>query len=111
MLNSVPAPAQRWISILLPPAALLITCVVILPRHRKVQDLEKQIKTVQVQIKDYQDKLRVIMSLPKDPRIATLPLTKQEQSDFLRDLSAMCSQSGNRLLTIGSLAPVMPGAN
>lgn len=107
-MRALPAPVQRWLAILLPPLALLVCCFVMVPRHKKMQQLQADIKATQASIADYQNKLRAIANLPKDPRVATLPMTKQEQSDFLRDLSGMCGRNGNKLLTIGSLAPTIP---
>lgn len=104
----IPATAQRWIAILLPPFSLLVCCAVMVPRHNKLKVVEKDIRVTQAGIQDYLNKLEAIRSLPKDPRIATLPMTKQEQSDFLRGLSTVCNRTGNRLLNVASLAAMIP---
>lgn len=104
MLNIIPAPVQRWITILLPPVSLLVCCWVMVPRQNKLRDLRQQIKTADAGIRDYTEKLRAISSLPPDARIASLTMTKQEQSDFLRGFSGLCYRTGNRILSVSSLA-------
>src|SRR5437588_2159345 len=107
-MKHLPAPVQRWMTILMPPLALLVCCIVMVPRQNKLHDTNKQIKLTQAQVADYLVKLKAIANLPKDPRIATLPFTKQEQSDFLRGLTSLCNQTGNRILSVTSLAAPPP---
>src|SRR5579872_2907168 len=102
-MKNLPAPVQRWLTLLLPPFALLVCCVVMVPRHKKMRQIEREIRTVQAGIQDYRVKLAAISDLPTDPRVATLPMTREEQSDFLRGLSELCSRTGNRLLSANSL--------
>ncbi len=103
---------HRWLTILLPPIALLTCCFVMVPRHNKMRQAAKSITEAQAGIKDYLVKLKAISDLPRDPRVASLPATKQEQTDFLRGLSALCSRTGNRLLTVNALSapPAAPAA-
>lgn len=111
-MGSLPAPVQRWLTILLPPLALLVCCLVILPRQNTLRKTNQDIRATKAQIKDYTGKLAAIRNLPKDPEIATLPMTKQEQSDFLRGLTTLCTRSGNRIVSILSLSapPASPDA-
>jgi len=60
------------------------------------------------QVENYLRQLKAISDLPPDPMIASLPMNKQEQSDFLRGLSTLCSRTGNRIMSIQSLAAVPP---
>jgi len=53
-------------------------------------------------------KLKAISTLPEEPKVATLPFTKQEQSDFLRGLTNLCQRSGNRFVSVTSLAAPPP---
>jgi hypothetical protein len=108
MLKLIPASVQRWFTILLPPVALLVCCWAMVPRQNKLQDLRRQIRTAERGIRDYTIKLKAISDLPPDPRIATLPMTKQEQSDFLRGLSGLCIRTGNRIMSVSSLAALPP---
>ena len=116
MLRYMPPIVQRWLTILLPPLALLTCCSVMVPRHGRMRKAEKDIKATQVSIQDYLVKLKAISDLPKDPRVASLPATKQEQTDFLRGLATLCSHTGNRLLNVNALSapppapPPPPGA-
>lgn len=107
-MKNLPAPVQRWLTLLLPPFALLVCCFVMVPRHKKMRQIEREIRTAQAGIQDYRMKLAAIKDLPQDPRIATLPLTRQEQSDFLRGLAALCIRTGNRMLSANALAAVPP---
>src|SRR5689334_17830282 len=109
-MSRLPAAVQRWMAILMPPFFLLIALFVMVPRHKKLRQLERDIKVTDSQIQDYLAKLKAISDLPKDPHVATLAMTKQEQSDFLRDLTHMCSQTGNRLINVSSLAAAPPPA-
>jgi hypothetical protein len=69
---------------------------------------ERDVKATQASIQDYLGKLKAISDLPKDPRVASLPATKQEQSDFLRGLALLCSRTGNRLLNVNALSAPPP---
>ena len=108
MLRHLPPALHRWITILLPPLALLTCCFVMVPRHNRMREAEKSIIATQASIQDYLGKLKAISDLPKDPRIASLPATKQEQTDFLRGLSMVCSRTGNRLLNVNALSAPPP---
>jgi hypothetical protein len=112
-MNALPASFQRWLTLLLPPVALLVCCFVMMPRQNKLQQVNKDIKTAKGQVEKYLKQLKAIADLPPDPMIATLPMTKQEQSDFLRGLSSLCSRTGNRIMSIQSLAaiPQAPSVN
>lgn len=115
-MHQLPAAVQRWLAILLPPLALLICCFVMVPRQNKLREVNKEIQANQGQVQEYLQKLEAISTLPADPRIASLPATKQEQSDFLRGLSELCRRTGNRMSSVTSLAappaapPPPPGA-
>jgi hypothetical protein len=108
MLRYMPPAIQRWLTILLPPIALLTCCMVMVPRHNRMQKAQRDIKSTQASINDYLGKLRAISDLPKDPRVASLPATKQEQTDFLRGLSVLCARTGNRLLNVNALSAPPP---
>lgn len=108
MLRQLPPVVQRWLTILLPPLALLTLCTVMVPRHNRMRKSEKDIKSTQASIQDYLVKLKAISELPKDPRVASLAATKQEQTDFLRGLSTLCLHTGNRLLTVNALSAPPP---
>jgi hypothetical protein len=108
MLRYMPPVVQRWLTILLPPLALFTCCMVMVPRHNRMRKAERDIKTTQASIQDYLVKLKAISDLPKDPRIASLPATKQEQTDFLRGLAVLCSRTGNKLLNVNALSAPPP---
>jgi hypothetical protein len=104
-MGSLPAPVQRWLTILLPPVVLIVCCLVMVPRNIRLRNTNRDIATSRAEIKSYLAKLAAIEGLPKDPKIATLPYTRQEQSDFLRGLNTLCNQTGNRMISVASLAP------
>lgn len=108
MMRQMPPIVQRWMTILLPPMALLTCCMVMVPRHNRMRKAERDIKSTQASIQDYLVKLKAISDLPKDPRIASLPATKQEQTDFLRGLAMLCAQTGNKLLNVNALSAPPP---
>src|SRR5947209_7776251 len=110
MLRQIPPAVQRWLTILLPPLALLTCCSVMMPRNSRMRKAERDIRTAQASNQDYLPKLQAISGLPKDPRIASLPATKQEQSDFLRGISTLCSRTGNTLLNVNALSAPPPAA-
>jgi len=82
--------------------------MVIVPRHNKLADTNRSIKDAQRGVKSYLEQLSAISALPPDPTIASLPLTKQEQTDFLRGLSQLCALTKNKLVQINSLAAAPP---
>ena len=108
MMRYIPPAVQRWLTVLLPPLALLTCCFVMVPRHNRMRQAEKDITATLASIQDYLGKLRAISDLPRDPRVASLPATKLEQTDFLRGLSTLCSRTGNRLLTVNALSAPPP---
>jgi len=99
---------QRWLTILMPPLVILICCIVMVPRQNKLRQISKDIRAAQGEIQVYLAQLEAISNLPPDPKIASLPMTEQEQSDFLRGLSMLCNRTGNRMMSIASLAPKPP---
>jgi hypothetical protein len=107
-MTNLPAPVYKWLTLLLPPLSILICCLVMVPRQNKLQTIRRETVACRASIEDYLNKLQAISNLPPDPKIATLPMTKQEQSDFLRGLSRLCTQTGNRLIAISALAPPPP---
>lgn len=107
-MTNLPAPVQRWLTILLPPLSILVCCFVMVPRQNKLQAIKRETVACRASIEEYLNKLQAISNLPPEPKIATLPLTKQEQSDFLRGLSRLCTRTGNRLIAISALAPPPP---
>ncbi len=107
-MSAIPASLQRWLTLLMPPASLLVCCFVMVPRQNKLVQLNKDTKTAKGQVEKYLRQLKEISDLPPNPMIASLPMTKQEQSDFLRGLSTLCSRTGNRIMSIQSLAAVPP---
>lgn len=116
-MSAIPASVQRWLCILMPPISILVCCFVMVPRHKKLQQVNQEIKGAQTTIAGYLQQLQAISNLPPDPTIATMPFTKKEQSDFLRGVSTLCSRTGNRILAVHSLAappaapPPPPGAS
>src|SRR6266567_4562259 len=107
-MKFLPPTVQRWLVILLPPLSILVCCMVIVPRHNKLNEVNKNIKSAQAGIAMYLAQLKAISDLPPDPTVATLPLSKQEQTDFLRNLSALCNHTGNKMISVGSLAAPPP---
>src|SRR5437763_6480000 len=109
-MRSLPPAVQRALVILLPPLSILVCCMVIVPRHNKLGETEKSIKDTQAGVRMYLAQLKAISDLPPDPTIASLPASKQEQSDFLRGLTQLCAQTGNKMVHINSLAagPIAP---
>src|SRR5437660_597038 len=101
-MQSIPASFQRWAALLLPPLALLACCAVMVPKQKKLREVNKDIVTTQGQVRAYLAQLQQIAELPPDPTIATLPFTKQEQSDFLRVLTQLCNQNGNKIISVSS---------
>ena len=87
-MRALPASVQRWVAIILPPLCIAVCCFVMIPRHNRLRDTERQIVVAKAGVQDYLVKLRAISDLPPDPKIASLPLNKPEQSAFLRDLAA-----------------------
>lgn len=107
-MGSLPAPLQRALMILLPPLAIGVCCFVVIPRQKKLHQIEDEIKATSVLQKQYLEKLAAISDLPKDPRIATMPMTKEEQTLFLRGLSQLCTQTGNKIISVAALAAPPP---
>jgi hypothetical protein len=107
MLN-LPTPVLKWMTLLLPPVAILVCCFVMVPRQKKLRSTHAEVRVTQSKIRDYIQQLSEIKALPPDPQIATLPMTKEEQSDFLRAISQLCKRSGNRLVSVSSLAAPPP---
>jgi hypothetical protein len=107
-MKALPAWLQRAIVLLMPPLSLLVCCVVMFPRQHKLRELNQDIRTTQAGVRSYLIQLDEISKLPPDPTIATLPMSKEEQAEFLRGLATLCNRTGNRLLSIASLAPPPP---
>jgi hypothetical protein len=107
-MKYLPPVIQRWMVILLPPLSILVCCMVIVPRHQKLKEVNKNIKTAQEGVAKYLAELKAISDLPPDPTIATLPQSKPEQTDFLRNLSQLCNHTGNKMISVGSLAAQPP---
>lgn len=107
-MSGLPAPFQRWLTILMPPLALLVCCIVMVPRQNKLRSLHRDIRRTQADISLYLERLKAIEGLPPDPLIATMPMSRQEQSDFLRGLTVLCSRTGNQIRQVTSLAPPPP---
>lgn len=116
-MGSLPAPVQRALMFVLPPLAIAICCFVLIPRQKKLRSIESDIRTTAVLQRQYLDKLEAIRGLPADPRVATLPMTKEEQSNFLRGLAHVCTQAGNKIVSVTALAaapappPPPPGSS
>jgi len=107
-MSNLPAGVQRWLMLLLPPFAVLILCAVMVPRQNKLRKTNEEIRATQKQIQVYLKQLEDIRNLPPDPKVASLPMTRQEQSDFLRGLSALCAKTGNRIMSVTALAAPPP---
>jgi hypothetical protein len=104
MLQSLPASVQRLLIFILPPLSLFICCLVLIPRHNRVREVNDDIAKTRASIQNYITQLNSIKDLPPSPKIATLPMNEQEQSDFLRGINTLCSRTNNRMLSITSLA-------
>jgi hypothetical protein len=109
-MRHLPPAVQRWLTLLLPPFAVLICCAVMVPRQNRLRQTRIEIAKADAQIHTYMRQLQAIKSLPPDPMIATLPMTGQEQSDFLRGLTALCVRSRNRIISVSSLAAPAPSS-
>ncbi len=107
-MKSVPASVQRWAVILMPPMALLVCCMVMVPKQKKLREVNKNIKVTEASVQQFLTQLKAISDLPPDPTIATLPATKQEQSDFLRGLARTCTESGNKIISVTALGAAAP---
>ncbi len=103
-MKFLPPVLQRWMVILLPPLSILVCCMVIMPRHNKLNEVNKNIKTAQAGVSMYLAQLKAISDLPPDPTIATMPMSKPEQTAFLRNLSQICNRTGNKMIAVGALA-------
>lgn len=103
-MKVLPPVVQRWLVILLPPLSILVCCMVIVPRHNKLNEVNRNIKSAQAGVAMYLAQLKAISDLPPDPTVATLPLSKPEQTDFLRNLAQLCNHTGNKMISVGSLA-------
>ncbi len=103
-MKSIPASVQRWAVILMPPLALLVCCMVMMPKQNKLRDVNKEIRVTEASVQQFLAQLKAISDLPPDPDIASLPATKEEQTNFLRGLSQLCTQTGNKILSVTSLA-------
>src|SRR5438270_10699372 len=99
-MRYLPPSVQRALVILLPPLAILVCCMVVVPRHNKLGEVDRSIKETQSAVRSYLVQLKAISELPPDPMIASLPMSKQEQTDFLRGLSQLCQQTGNKMVRI-----------
>jgi hypothetical protein len=104
MLQSLPASVQRLLIFILPPISLFVCCLVLIPRHNKVREVHDEIAKTRASIQTYIMQLNTIKELPPSPKIATLPMDEQEQSDFLRGINTLCSRTNNRMISITSLA-------
>ncbi len=109
-MKHLPPALQRWLTLLTPPLAVLICCAVMVPRQNKLRTTRIETAKTEADIRTYLKKVEEIKGLPPNPTIATLPLTGQEQSDFLRGLTTLCLRTGNRILTVASLAPPPPSS-
>jgi len=107
-MKAIPAAVQRWAAFLLPPLSILVCCIVMVPRQNKLRQVHREIQTARASVQHYLQQLEAIRSLPPDPVVATLPMTEEEQSDFLRGLSTLCSRSGNHILSVASLGAAPP---
>ncbi len=107
-MPNLPAPVVKWMTILLPPIALLICCAVMVPRQNKLRETRKDVRLTHTQVEKYLTQLGNIKKLPKDSQIATLPMGEAEQSDFLRTLTGLCMKTGNSIVSVSSLAAPPP---
>jgi hypothetical protein len=110
-MNGLPPKLHRWLVIILPPLSLAVCMMVMLPRQSRLRKIESEQKATIENTARYRRQVAEIKAMPLYPRIATMPLTKQEQSDFLRGLTSLCARTGNRLLNISSLSAPMQTAS
>ena len=104
-MKALPASVQRWAILLLPPICLLVACWIVVPRQNKLRETKKNIEAAEKEMQHYVAQLEVIRALPPKPTVATLAMTNTEQSNFLRALSQLCYKTGNKILSLDSLAP------
>ena len=107
-MGALPAPIQRLLTFLVPVAALCVCAAVVLPRQARLRETDRQIAATRVEIRRYIAQIESIRNLPPDPMIASLPETKQEQTTFLRGVTALCARTGNHITSVQSLAPSEP---
>ena len=62
-MQSIPASFQRWAALLLPPLALLACCAVMVPKQKKLREVNKDIVTTQGQVRAYLAQLQQIAEL------------------------------------------------
>ena len=104
-MSNLSPKVQRWLMFIMPPLSLLVCCIVMVPRQNHLRQLGKDIRETDKQIAIYLEKREAIKGLPPDPKIATLPMNREEQSNFLRGLAEVCTHTQNTIMTVASLAP------
>ena len=107
-MKIIPPSVLRWLAILMPPVSILALVLIVYPRVEQLHHIHLATGKTDRQIQSFIEQIKAIDNLPPNPKIASLPLSKQEQSDFLRGLSMMCSQTGNRLISLSCIAPPLP---
>src|SRR5258708_31503517 len=101
-MRFLPPVLQRWMVILLPPLSILVCCMVIMPRHNKLNEVNKNIKTAQAGQAMYVAQLKDIIELPPDPTIATIPMSKPEQTAFLLLLSLVGNHTRKEMVPVAA---------
>lgn len=104
-MSNLSPKAQKWLMFILPPLSLLVCSMVMVPRQNHLRKLGKEIRDTDKQIAVYLQKREAIKGLPPDPKIATLPMNREEQSNFLRGLAEVCTRTQNTIMSVASLAP------
>lgn len=107
-MKNISPSVLRWLAILMPPVSILALVLIVYPRLEQLHNIHLETGKTDRQIQAFIDQIKAIDNLPPNPKIASLPMSKQEQSDFLRGLAAMCSQTGNRLTSLSCIAPPLP---
>jgi hypothetical protein len=107
-MKNIPNGVMKWLAILLPPVSILTLCLVSIPRVMRLNEIRLERKKTEKSIQSYIEQIKEISSLPPDPKIASMPMTKEEQSNFLRGLSSLCYKTGNRIISVSSLAAPLP---
>jgi hypothetical protein len=102
---TLPSGIQRWAIVLLPPVAFGLTAGLIIPKKNKLRQVNAEESQVRNSVRTYREQIEALNKMPMYPRVASLQMSRQEQSAFLRGLAKLCTDTGNRIVSMTSLAP------
>ena len=72
-MQSVPGWVQKWTVICMPPLALLICCMVMVPKQNKLRDVNKEIRATEASLAAYIKQLKAISDLKEVAEEAPTP--------------------------------------